>query len=63
MKKPIDHNTRSGGAYESKGAKTEEQRAALSEKMKEFNRKTGKATATANKQLRATKRAKPQNLK
>lgn len=49
MKEPIDHEARTGKPYEAKPPKTDEQRRAASEKMKEFNRKTGKNTLLGNR--------------
>lgn len=59
MKKPIDHQARTGHHYEPKGPMSDESRAALSDSIKEFNRKTGKFSAVANKQVKMTRRSKP----
>lgn len=59
MRKPIDHQHRVGGAYESKGEMSEEMRARLAERMKEYNRKTGKHTALANRLVKVTRKPKP----
>jgi hypothetical protein len=55
---PIDHEKRTGRAY-SPNPPSVELRQKLSETMKEFNRKTGKATMTANRLIARRRKAKP----
>jgi hypothetical protein len=47
-KKPINHEKRKGGPYDSKPETSDELRQKRSELMKEFNRKTGKLTQQAH---------------
>ena len=56
MKKPIDHQRREGKTYEEKGPPAPETLLLMSEKLKEFNRRTGKVTVMGN---RRSQRSKP----
>ena len=53
MKKPIDHRKRAGKAYEARPPPALETLLLMSEKMKEFNRRTGKVTAMGNRHRRS----------
>ena len=55
MKKPIDHQKRAGKAYEARPPPTLETLLLMSEKLKEFNRRTGKVTAMGNRHSRRSK--------
>lgn len=63
MKKPIDHEARTGKFYESRRPRTEDERRAASEKMKDFHRKTGKGTLLGNLRVKRTKQPKPWPLR
>ena len=55
-KETIDHERRVGKSYGEKPLFPSEVRHLLSEKMKEFNRKTGKLTAMGNRNSRRRKK-------
>lgn len=48
----IDHENRTGPAYEPKRPRTEEERRLLSEKIKAYNRRTGAITKLGNRLAR-----------
>ena len=52
----VDHESRTGKPYEPKRPPTAEERLIVSEKMKEFHRKTGKDTRIGNTMARKARR-------
>ena len=58
MKKPIDHKHKKGGNFEAKPPRSAEVLLRMSERMKEFNRKTGKVTAMGNRLSQRRKKPK-----
>lgn len=59
MKKPVDHKKHIGGIYQPRPTPSEELRQVLAERMREFNRRTGKLTALQNRRLKRSRLAKP----